>query len=86
MVVVLAKAQAGEFARKFEQELLLVSHLSSSTILIGAWLLDSVTTCYMIGARELFESFIESDLDVYLELGVGTIDHLFQLGGQLHMP
>jgi hypothetical protein len=26
----------------------------------------------MIGARELFESFIESDLNMFVELGVGT--------------
>jgi hypothetical protein len=61
----LAKAQADEFARKFERELLLVSHLSSYNILVGAWLLYSGATCHMIGVRELFESFTELDSDVH---------------------
>jgi hypothetical protein len=61
-----------EFARKFEQEFLLVSHLSSSTISTGVWLLDSRAICHMIGARELFESFTESDSNMHAELGMGT--------------
>jgi hypothetical protein len=61
-----------EFSKKFEQEFLLVSHLSSGTISVGAWLLDSGATCHMTGARELFESFTELDSDVYMELGMGT--------------
>jgi hypothetical protein len=60
------------FPRSLNRELLLVSHISSSTISVGAWLLDSGATCHMTGARELFESFTESDSDVYVELGVGT--------------
>jgi hypothetical protein len=72
VVVVLAKAQAGEFARKFEQELLLVSHLSSDTILVGAWLLDSGVTWHMTEAQELFKSFTYSDPNVHVELVMGT--------------
>jgi len=46
-----AKAQVDEFSKKFETELLLVSHLSSSTILVDAWLLDNGATCHMTRAR-----------------------------------
>jgi hypothetical protein len=42
------------------------------TILVGAWLIDSGATCHITGAWELFESFTESDSDVYVELGMGT--------------
>jgi hypothetical protein len=58
--------------RSLRHEFLLVSHLSSGTISAGAWLLDSGATCHMTGARELFESFTESDSDVHVELGMGT--------------
>jgi hypothetical protein len=51
---------------------LLVSHLSSGTISIGAWLLDNEATCHTTGAWELFEIFTESNSEVHLELGVGT--------------
>jgi hypothetical protein len=71
-VVVSTKAQVDEFAKKFESELLLVSHLSLGTILAGAGLLDNGATCHMTGARELFENFTESDSNMYVELGVGT--------------
>jgi hypothetical protein len=50
-VVASAKAQVDEFAKKFENEFLLVSHLSSGTISVGAWLIDSGATCHMTGAR-----------------------------------
>jgi hypothetical protein len=49
-VVASTKAQVDEFAKKFEHEFLLVSHLSSGTISVGAWLLDSGATCHMTGA------------------------------------
>jgi hypothetical protein len=71
-VVALTKTQVDEFAKKFEEEFLLVSQHSSGTMLVGAWLIDSGATCHMTGARELFESFTESDLDLHVELGVGT--------------
>jgi hypothetical protein len=71
-VVASTKAQVDEFAKKFEHEFLLVSYLFSDTILDGAWILDSGATCHMIGARELFEKFTESNSNVYVELGVGT--------------
>jgi hypothetical protein len=67
------RAQADEFAKKFEQtKFLLVSQTSLGTISVGAWLIDSGATCHMTGARELFESFTESDSDVHVELGMGT--------------
>jgi len=71
-VVVSAKDQVDAFSKKFENEFLLVSHLSSGTISVGAWLLDSGATCHMTGAHEFFESFTESESNVYVELGVGT--------------
>jgi hypothetical protein len=33
---------------------------------------DSGASCHMTGARELFESFTESDFDMCVELGMGT--------------
>jgi hypothetical protein len=67
------KAQADEFAKKFEQtKFLLVSQTSLNTISVGACVIDSGTTCHMTGARDLFKSFIESDSNVHVELGMGT--------------
>jgi hypothetical protein len=71
-VVVSVKAKADEFAKKFEKDFLLVSHLFLGTILVDAWLLDSGAICHMTGAQELFESFTESDSGVHVELGMGT--------------
>jgi hypothetical protein len=71
-VVVLAKAHVDEFSKKFEYEFLLVSHLSLGTISVGAWLLDNGATCHMTEARKMFESFIDSNSNVHVELGVGT--------------
>ena len=73
-VVASTKAQMDEFAKKFEQtKLLLVSQTSLGTISIGAWLIDSGATCHIIGARELFEIFTESNSYVHVELGMGTM-------------
>jgi hypothetical protein len=47
---------------------ILVTLVSSS----GTWLVDSGATCHMTGARELIESFTESDSDLYVELGMDT--------------
>jgi hypothetical protein len=72
-VVASAKAQADEFVKKFQQtKFLLVSRTSLDTISVGAWLIDNGATCHMTGARELFKSFIESDSDMHVELGMGT--------------
>jgi hypothetical protein len=56
----------------FKREFLLVSALSGTVSGSGTWLVDSGATCHMTGARELFESFTESDSDLYVELGMGT--------------
>jgi hypothetical protein len=48
----------------------------------GTWLVDSGATCHMTGARELFESFTESDSDLYVELGMGT-KHAVQGSGTM---
>jgi hypothetical protein len=67
------KAQMDEFAEKFEQsEFMLVSQTTSGTISVDAWLIDSGASSHMTGAREVFESFTESDSDLYVELGMGT--------------
>jgi hypothetical protein len=71
-VAILAKAQVDEFAKKFENEFLLVSHLSSGTISTGARPLENGATCHVTGARELSKSFIASSSNVYVELGMGT--------------
>jgi hypothetical protein len=72
-VVVSAKTQIDEFAKKFEKiEFLLVSQTSLGTILASIWLIDSGSTCHMTGARYLFESSTESDSDVHVELDMGT--------------
>jgi hypothetical protein len=56
----------------FQREFLLVSTLSGTVSGSGTWLVDSGATCHMIRAGDLFESFIESDSDLYVELGMGT--------------
>jgi hypothetical protein len=61
-----------DFVDRIQREFLLVSSLSSTISGSGTWLVDSGATCHMIGIRELFESFIESDSDMYVELGMGT--------------
>jgi hypothetical protein len=72
-VVASVKVQADEFAKNFEKKFLLVSHISSGPILVGAWLLDSGATCHMTRARELFKSFTESNSYMHVELGMDTI-------------
>jgi hypothetical protein len=61
-----------EVADRLQREFLLVSALSGTIFGSGTWLVDSGATCHMTGARELFESFTESDSDMYVELGMGT--------------
>jgi hypothetical protein len=71
-VAMLPTSYKDEFFKKFERELLLVSHISSNTISFGALLLDNRATCHMTGARYFFDIFTESNLDVHVELGMGT--------------
>jgi len=52
------------------------------TISVGTWLIDSGTICHMTAAWDLFESFTESDSDLYVELGMGT-KHAMQGSGTL---
>jgi hypothetical protein len=61
-----------EVADMLQREFLLVFSFSGTVSSSGTWLVDSGATCYMTGTRELFESFTESDLDMYVELGMGT--------------
>jgi hypothetical protein len=63
--------EVDEVADKFQRELL-VSSLSGTVSGSGTWLVDSGATCHMERARELFESFTESDSYMYVELGMGT--------------
>jgi hypothetical protein len=42
------------------------------TISADAWLIDCGASCHMTGAGEVFESFTESNSDMYVELGMGT--------------
>jgi hypothetical protein len=61
-----------EFAKRFEDEVCLVSQLSTGTLPTSVWLIDSGATCHMTGARELFESFTTSNSDMHADLGVAT--------------
>jgi hypothetical protein len=60
------------FADRLQREFLLVSALFGIVFGSGTWLVDSGATCHITGARELFESFIVFDSDMYVELGMGT--------------
>jgi hypothetical protein len=60
----------------------LVFSISGAVSASGTWFVDSGATCHMTGARELFESFTESDLDMYVELGMGT-KHAVQGSGTM---
>jgi hypothetical protein len=48
----------------------------------GTWLVDSEASCHMPEAQELFESFTETDSDMYVELGRGT-RHAMQGSGTI---
>jgi hypothetical protein len=74
-----------ELATKFE-EFTLVSCLSTNTVTRSAWFVDSGASHHMIEAWDLFNSLVEKDSSIYVELGYdakyavkgeGTI--LFQL-------
>jgi hypothetical protein len=69
-------------ADRLQREFLLVSALSGEVFGGGTWFVDSGATCHMTGARELFESFTESDSDLYVELGMGT-KHAVQGSGTM---
>jgi hypothetical protein len=60
------------FADRLQREFLLVFALSGQVSSSRTWFVDSGATCHMTGARELFKSFIESDSNLYVELGMGT--------------
>jgi hypothetical protein len=61
-----------EVADRLQREFLLDSSLFGTASGSGTWLVDSGATCHKRGAQELFESFTESDSDLYEELGMGT--------------
>jgi hypothetical protein len=64
--------EVDEVADRLQREFLLVSALSGTVSGDGTWLVDSGASCHMTGARELFESFTETDSDMCVELGMGT--------------
>jgi hypothetical protein len=67
-----SSTEVDEVAHMLQREFLLVSTLSGVVFGSGTWFVDNSATCHMTGARELFESFIESDSDLFVELGMGT--------------
>jgi hypothetical protein len=69
---VASTTEEDEFAKRFEDEVCLVSQLSTGTLPASVWLIDSGATCHMTRARELFESFTTSDSNVHVDLGVAT--------------
>jgi hypothetical protein len=69
-----------EVADRLQREFLLVSAFSGTISGSGTWLVDSRATCHMTKAQGLFKSFIESDSDLYVELGMGT-KHAVQVSG-----
>jgi hypothetical protein len=77
-----SSAQVDVVADRLQREFLLVSALSGAVSGSGTWFVDSGATCHMTGAWELFESFTESDSDLYVELGMGT-KHAVQGSGTM---
>jgi hypothetical protein len=45
-----------------------------------AWLIDNEATYHMIGAQEVFKSFTESDSEMHVEFGMGTMHALKGFG------
>jgi hypothetical protein len=66
-VVELAKIQVDELATKFE-EFTLVSCLSTSIITRSVCYVDNGASHYMIEAQDLFNSLIENDSRIHVEL------------------
>jgi hypothetical protein len=64
----------------------LVSTISGTVSGSGTSLVDSGASCHMIGAWDLFESFIEADSNMCVEPGMGT-KHVVQRSGivQFHL-
>lgn len=61
-------AEVDEFSTRFEREFSLVTCLSRS-MANSVWYIDTAASCHMTGARELFTSLSEKDLDLDIELG-----------------
>jgi hypothetical protein len=83
-----------ELAKRFQDDFLLVSHLSESTIHEGAWFLDSGATRHMTGTREVFESLTKWDSDLHVRIGdqsqhavkgVETVPFRMESGGVLRV-
>jgi hypothetical protein len=64
--------EVDDVANRIQRELLLVSSLSGKFSNDGTWLVDRGALFHMIGVQELFKSFTEFDLDMFMELGMGT--------------
>jgi len=63
--------EVDDVTNKLHRELLLVSSLSSIVSSYMTWLVDSGASCHMIG-RELFESLIDTDSRMCVDLGMGN--------------
>jgi hypothetical protein len=63
------KKEVDEVADMFQRDILLVSTLSGIVSSRGTWLVDSGEYFHMTGARELFDTFIETGLDLCVDLG-----------------
>jgi hypothetical protein len=69
IVVVIVEAKLSELASKFKSDFSFVSFLSTNTSPNSAWYLDSGTSHHMIDARELFNSLLEEDSKLHIQLG-----------------
>jgi hypothetical protein len=67
-----SSTEVDEVADMLQREFLLVFSLSGTVSGSGTWLVDSGATCPMTRARSLLKSFTKFDLDLYVELGMGT--------------
>jgi hypothetical protein len=63
------ETQLDEFVVKFEKEFTLVSCLSTNTVTRSVWYLDNGASRHMTEAWELFNSLMEKDSGIHVELG-----------------
>jgi hypothetical protein len=72
-----ASNEIDNFAEKLEKEFSLVSCLSGSGSAkfrdIGAWIVDSGSSCHMTGMRSMFLSILETGSDYHVDCGTNTM-------------
>jgi len=56
----------------FQREIMLVSDLSDTVSSREKWLVDSVASFHMIGARDLFDTLTETDSKLCVDIGTGA--------------